>query len=184
LNVIKRIDGDSLVWPSLLAAAACFLAWPWKAGAGWTIVWLSALVAKALIEESICRKLLLEVIERRYGSLAAVFGSSLVFSLLHFNTFNLIHTFIFGMYFGFLYVAYRSLLLCVAIHSSVNINMSSLTAFGSLSPDVAGSLLLMDQSTTYSAFRMTLGALGGLCLYRCYLIFRMPLSKRHTPASK
>jgi membrane protease YdiL (CAAX protease family) len=105
----------------------------------------------AFSEEILARGFLLQILERRYGTLAGVIGSTAIFSLLHISNPGatwaaLIGLVVAGLLFAYAYLATRQLWLPIALHLSWNCSegpifgfpVSGLQGPGLLDPNVSG----------------------------------------------
>ncbi len=77
-------------------------------------------IVAPLIEEILFRGIILNGLLSRYSPIKAILISSLLFSLLHLNPYQLFPAFAIGLLLGFLYFKVRSVLLCVIAHSVSN----------------------------------------------------------------
>jgi membrane protease YdiL (CAAX protease family) len=82
---------------------------------------LSAVILAPAAEELFFRKLLIESLNQKYSTRAAVLISSLVFSALHFHAFHFLSTMVFAITLALLYLKSRSILICITAHSIFNI---------------------------------------------------------------
>lgn len=85
--------------------------------------WFVMLYFAAMIEEVLCRNLMLDrlIDEKGYNPLAVLFVSSLLFSLLHlfndnFSVVPFINIVLVGIIFGIIYLKYKNIYLVTAIH--------------------------------------------------------------------
>ena len=85
---------------------------------GWAL--LSAVAAAPLLEELLCRGLLLESLRARYGVVTAWAGSSLFFAVIHLQPAQAVNAFVTGLLLGFLCLATRSLWMPVLLHAFNN----------------------------------------------------------------
>ena len=90
---------------------------------GTLLQWLVMLYFAAMIEEVLCRNLMLErlIDEKGYNPLAVLFVSSLLFALLHlfndnFSVVPFINIVLVGVIFGIIYLKYKNIYLVIAIH--------------------------------------------------------------------
>lgn len=74
-----------------------------------------------LFEEFIFRGIVLEGLLTRHSPLKAILLSSLLFSIMHFNPFQLFNTFFLGLFTAWYYFKTRNLLSCIIIHSMYNL---------------------------------------------------------------
>lgn len=78
-------------------------------------------IISPLFEEIMFRGMILNGLISRYKPSKAILFSSFLFALFHVNPFRYINTFIWGVFFGYLFFKTRSLFLCVLTHMLVNI---------------------------------------------------------------
>jgi membrane protease YdiL (CAAX protease family) len=129
---------------------------------------LAAFTCGAVSEELLARGFVLRVLERDYGTPAAVVGSSVLFTTLHavnpgFGPAALLGLFAGGLLFAYAYLATRRLWLPIGLHLSWNfaegplfgLAVSGLPVAGLLEPHVAGPAL-----ATGGAFGPEAGVLG------------------------
>ena len=85
-------------------------------------VWaaFTAIVSAPILEELLCRGVLFEVLNRRWGVKVSILVSALFFGLLHFNPANAIVAVVAGLIFGVLYVRTSSLYVTIIIHAVNN----------------------------------------------------------------
>lgn len=85
---------------------------------GWTL--LSVVVLAPLLEELLCRGILLEGLRSRYGATSALIGSSLFFAVIHFHPVMVVNALILGLLFGYFYLRCSSLWLPILLHGFNN----------------------------------------------------------------
>lgn len=90
--------------------------------AGLSSVFLLLIVAP-LTEEILFRGIILKGLASRYSPMKAIIISSLLFSVLHLNPYQLFPAFVIGLLLGFLYLKVKSVLLCVLAHSLSNLQV-------------------------------------------------------------
>lgn len=90
-------------------------------GAGGATWWVAAVVLAPLFEEIVYRERLLGALAPRVGSGAALVGTSLVYALPQLEPWNVLGTFLVGLALGVLWLARRSLWLCVGVHAGLNL---------------------------------------------------------------
>lgn len=84
-------------------------------------VWLCAAVLGPIFEELLYRERILAALRPYVGALGAVFASSALFAISHIRPWSVLGTFCVGLLLGLAYVAGRSIALCVALHTGVNV---------------------------------------------------------------
>jgi len=77
---------------------------------------LTIVVAAALFEEAIFRGVILDGFLRRYTPKKAILYSAFLFALVHMNPVQFPHTFILGIFIGWIYYRTQSIWPCIAIH--------------------------------------------------------------------
>ena len=80
----------------------------------------TAIVSAPILEELLCRGVLFEVLNKRWGVKVSILVSALFFGLLHFNPANAIVAVVAGLIFGVLYVRTSSLYATIIIHAINN----------------------------------------------------------------
>lgn len=85
---------------------------------GWTL--LSVVVLAPLLEELLCRGVLLEGLRSRYGATSALIGSSLFFAVIHFHPVMVVNALILGLLFGYFYLRFESLWTPMLLHAFNN----------------------------------------------------------------
>lgn len=90
----------------------------------------TAVVTAAISEELLCRGLLFEVLNKRWGVKSSIFFSALFFGLIHFDPATAVIALVVGMIFGVLYVRTSSLYTTIIIHAINNALAFALISFG------------------------------------------------------
>lgn len=90
----------------------------------------TAIVSAPILEELLCRGVLFEVLNIRWGVKVSILVSSLFFGLLHLSPANAIVALIAGFIFGALYVRTSSLYVTIIIHAINNALAFALISFG------------------------------------------------------
>lgn len=90
----------------------------------------TAIVSAPILEELLCRGVLFEVLNRRWGVMVSTLVSALFFGLLHFSPANAIVAIVAGFIFGALYVRTSSLYVTIIIHAINNALAFALISFG------------------------------------------------------
>ncbi len=85
---------------------------------GWAC--FTAVVSAPILEELLCRGLILETLHNRWGRVVSVFGSALFFGLIHFDISTMIVAMVAGAIFGMLYLRASSIFTTIIIHSLNN----------------------------------------------------------------
>ena len=73
-----------------------------------------------MVEEMLCRGVILRGFLRQYARWPAILGSALLFGLWHMNIYQCVAGFIIGVVLGWLYERTRSLWPCILLHASYN----------------------------------------------------------------
>lgn len=81
---------------------------------------LTAVVAAPVFEEVLMRGIILDGFLKRYKPTTAIFWSALIFAAFHFNIWQGVSAFAFGLLAGWLYWKSGSLLLCILMHAFGN----------------------------------------------------------------
>lgn len=95
-----------------------FVQMPRMPKGGWSV--LMAVVAAPVLEELLCRGIVLESIRYRYGAWRAWVGSSLFFGLIHLHPAMSVNAFFMGMILGFAVIRTRSVIPAVLLHAFNN----------------------------------------------------------------
>ena len=90
----------------------------------------TAIISAPILEELLCRGVLFEVLNRRWGVKVSILVSALFFGLLHFSAANAIVAIVAGLIFGVLYVRTSSLYVTIIIHAINNALAFALISFG------------------------------------------------------
>ena len=90
----------------------------------------TAIVSAPILEELLCRGVLFEVLNKRWGVKVSILVSALFFGLLHFNPANAIVAVVAGLIFGVLYVRTSSLYATIIIHAINNAIAFALISVG------------------------------------------------------
>jgi membrane protease YdiL (CAAX protease family) len=112
-------------WAALITIAGLELGLPYRAaappGAGSPVLWVATLVLAPLFEELLYRERLLPALRARIGAPLAVVSASALFALPHLEPWNVLGTFLVGLMLGSVYLAARSVALCIALHAGLNL---------------------------------------------------------------
>lgn len=85
---------------------------------GWTI--LAVVVMAPVLEEVLCRGLVLESVRKRYGVVVALLSSSLFFGCMHLHPTQVICATMLGLVLGYIYIVTNSLWASVILHAMNN----------------------------------------------------------------
>lgn len=126
------------------------------------ISFLTTCICAALIEEFLCRGIMLRgLLENGYSPLKAILWSSFFFAILHLNPWQAIPAFLFGLLFGWIYYRTRCLWVPIFLHF---LNNSTSFVLYKLFPELPASVTirdLVDNSQTYFAiFALAIGVLS------------------------
>ncbi|MFW6238151.1 MAG: CPBP family intramembrane glutamic endopeptidase [Halanaerobiales bacterium] len=80
-----------------------------------------ALIIAPIFEELIFRGIFLRGLDTHIASWKAVLISSVLFTVLHANTLQIIPPLLFGLFVGYLYVKFKSIALCIFAHFAFNV---------------------------------------------------------------
>ena len=94
----------------------------------WTL--LSVVVAAPVLEELLCRGVVLEAVRSRYGTVSAWLLSSLFFGVLHVDATLVLNAFVIGLILGYIYIATESLWASMVLHALNNAAAYALLAAG------------------------------------------------------
>ncbi|MFI3318892.1 MAG: type II CAAX endopeptidase family protein [Rikenellaceae bacterium] len=81
---------------------------------------LSLLVAAPILEEFLCRGIILESVRRKWGLFVACILSSLFFAVLHMHPTQIINAFVVGLLLSYLYVRTNSIFAPILLHAFNN----------------------------------------------------------------
>ena len=84
----------------------------------WAIITL--VVMAPLLEEFLCRGIILESVRAKYGVVAALFLSSAFFAVLHGHPALAVNAFVMGLILGFIYIETNSIFSVVLLHAMNN----------------------------------------------------------------
>ena len=90
----------------------------------------TAVITAAVLEELLCRGLLFETLNKRWGVKTSIFFSALFFGIIHFDLATAIVALVAGVIFGVLYVRTSSLYTTIIIHAINNALAFALISFG------------------------------------------------------
>jgi len=97
---------------------------------------LTTVIAAPILEELFCRGIILEgLLKNKITPVKAVLWSAIIFVLLHFNPYQIIHPFLVGCFLGWVYYSTRSLITCIFIHY-LNNGLTYLMLFIFKNPDL------------------------------------------------
>lgn len=88
---------------------------------GGPMLWIASVCAAPIFEELLYRERLLPVLRAKFGTVAALLLSNACFALPHVEIWNVLGTFLVGVALGSVYLAGRSIGLCIALHSGLNL---------------------------------------------------------------
>ena len=123
----RRINAKSIMGVMMLAAGIVIepvvelLPMPSSAVYGrgfWAIITL--VVMAPLLEEFLCRGIILESVRAKYGVVAALFLSSAFFAVLHGHPALAVNAFVMGLILGFIYIETNSIFSVVLLHAMNN----------------------------------------------------------------
>lgn len=126
---LKGFNPMLLLWAFLLMAAASVVCEPafsllpapsnQEMGRGlWTALML--ILFAPVLEELICRGVVLTSLRNRYGTVAAWILSSLFFGVLHLQPLLVVNAFVIGLILGFIYIVTDSLWAAIILHALNN----------------------------------------------------------------
>lgn len=85
------------------------------------ITLLQICILAPILEETLMRGFLLDGLSASYGKTTALFISSILFALLHFNMVQTLSAFVCGIVLGLLYLKTNSLFCCILAHMGYNL---------------------------------------------------------------
>ncbi len=125
----RGLDPVLILWGVLMMASAGVVLEPLlsllpepaspNVGRGWWAI-LCVIGLAPLIEELLCRGVLLESARSKYGVVTALFLSSAFFAVLHFQPALVLNAFVMGVILGTVYIASDSILSVVVLHAVNN----------------------------------------------------------------
>lgn len=83
-------------------------------------LFLSIVIVAPIVEEVLFREILLNKLLKRYSAMKAIVISSLLFAVVHLSIFSMINALLLGGIFGYIYYRYKSVVLCIFLHSLAN----------------------------------------------------------------
>lgn len=96
---------------------------------GWAI--LSTVVAAPILEEALFRGVIFETCRESFGSAVAVFGSALLFGVIHIVPVQVVNAFVVGLILSYIYLRTRSLVAVILLHAINNtIAYATMALFG------------------------------------------------------
>ena len=132
----------------------------------WTI--LMTVCFAPLLEELLCRGVVLGSIRERYGVMAAWLGSAAFFAILHLNPVQVVNAFIIGLILGYIYLTTESIWAPIILHALNNAVAYILLTWG-------GNRLLIDligNRTLYGAIYLVALVVAGLSAYKIWEALR------------
>lgn len=145
-------------------------------------VWavLTLVVMAPLFEEVIFRGVLLESLRRRYGVIAALLLSSLIFGLVHLHPTIAVNAFFMGLILGFFYLATESLWASVFLHA-VNNGISYVL----LAAGFGGTMLidLLPDRTLYAAVYAVAAAVFCVSAFMTVRVLRRMRGEEKKPSA-
>ncbi len=82
---------------------------------------IAMVIAAPILEELICRGIILDGLLKKYSPTKAIVISSIIFGLIHLNPWQFITALFGGLFMGWVYYRTRNLLLPITIHASINL---------------------------------------------------------------
>jgi membrane protease YdiL (CAAX protease family) len=135
-------------------------------------VWaaFTAIVSAPILEELLCRGLLFEVLNRRWGVKVSILVSALFFGLLHLSPANAIVAVVAGLIFGTLYVRTSSLYVTIIIHAVNNILAFVLINMGM--DDISFAEMLGGGVTYYVVYGLSVVAFVAISIEAWFKVLR------------
>lgn len=90
----------------------------------------TAIVSASVLEELLCRGVIFETLNKRWGAKTSILVSALFFGLLHFDPANATVAIVAGLIFGVLYIRTSSIYATIIIHALNNAIAFALISFG------------------------------------------------------
>lgn len=90
----------------------------------------TAIVSASVLEELLCRGVIFETLNKRWGAKTSILVSALFFGLLHFDPANATVAIVAGFIFGVLYIRTSSIYATIIIHALNNAIAFALISFG------------------------------------------------------
>ena len=94
----------------------------------WALV--TVVVLAPVLEELLCRGILLESLQARYGVITALWASSLFFAVMHLHVTLAVNALVLGLILGFIYLRTDSLYATILLHGFNNAIAMTLLLFG------------------------------------------------------
>ncbi len=85
---------------------------------GWAV--FTTVLLAPVMEEALFRGLILGIIRERYGAMAGVFLSALIFAVIHIIPQQMVNAFVIGLFLGYIYIRTGSLAAIILIHALNN----------------------------------------------------------------
>lgn len=111
----------------------------------WSVV--TVVVLAPVLEELLCRGILLESLKAKYGVVAALWVSSLFFAVMHLHITLAVNALVIGLILGFVYLRTQSLYATILLHGFNNAIAMTLLLFGLGSVTLSG---LISNRTLYA----------------------------------
>ncbi len=86
---------------------------------------ISIVIFAPLMEETLCRGIVLKGLLKNYKPGKAIFISALFFAAIHLNPWQAIPAFFGGLFLGWVYYKTQSILPCIVIHATINATLTS-----------------------------------------------------------
>jgi membrane protease YdiL (CAAX protease family) len=123
---LKILNSEALnLWTILIPIPDDYFGSGFPQNAFFVIV--STCLFPAFTEEIFFRGILLTRLRRNYPEKKAILLSALLFGLMHINPWQLLHAFIGGLFFGWIYLRFKNIWLCMFMHFYNNILASFLS---------------------------------------------------------
>ncbi|SHN31813.1 CPBP family intramembrane glutamic endopeptidase [Mucilaginibacter sp. OK098] len=87
---------------------------------------VTAVIAAPILEEIICRGIILKGLLKNYPPYKAILISAIFFSVVHFNPWQAIPAFFYGLFLGWIYYKTQSVIPGMIIHATINVTAMAL----------------------------------------------------------
>lgn len=136
---------------------------------------LFMVILAPMVEEFLCRKLVIDRV-RRYGEKTAAVLSALVFGLMHQNLFQFFYAFALGFVFAYIYLRTGRLRYCVIFHAIINFMGGVVAPFILSLMDMEALMSIDPMASTEALLALYAEILPGLLVYLGYAFVLFGLS--------
>lgn len=126
---------------------------------------ITVVVAAPILEEILCRGIILRGLLERYSSFKAILISAIFFAVIHMNPWQALPAFASGLFIGWVYYKTKSIIPGIIIHATINATASAFLFLPEHRQDILG-LLGMPHYLMLCAIAIMLFSAGCITIYK------------------